>query len=191
MTDSPHPTDTHDAASPRETILTTRRVFGGQLVQLDVETVRLPDGTTTTREIVMHPGAVAMVPLLPDGRVVLVRQYRSAVKRALLEIPAGTLEPGEDPAAAAARELQEEIGYRPGKLERLGREYTAPGYTTELIHLFLATDLVPGALAQDADEYIETVTLPLAEALAQVDSGAIDDGKTMIGLLWVARRQGL
>jgi ADP-ribose pyrophosphatase len=173
-----------------EKILSSEPVYLGKLVKLYVDTVQLPDGTQSTREIVRHPGAVAMVPLLASGEVVLVRQFRGAADRVLLEIPAGTLEPGEEPLAAAGRELQEEAGFRPGKLERLGGEYTAPGYTSEFIHLFLATDLVPSRLAQDADEFLEAVTLPLGEALRQVESGEIQDGKTIIGLLLAARRLG-
>lgn len=179
----------------QETILASEPIYRGKLVHLYRDTVRLPDGAQAEREIIHHPGAVAMVPLLPgapgDPQVVLVRQFRAAVQRPLLEIPAGTLEPGEDPLEAAARELQEEIRYRPGKLERLGGEYTAPGYTTELIHLFLATDLQPAALTGDADEFIEVVALPLSAALEQIARGEIQDGKTLIGLLLTARRLGL
>jgi ADP-ribose pyrophosphatase len=173
-----------------EKILSSEPVYLGKLVNLYVDTVQLPDGNRAMREIIKHPGAVAMVPLLASGQVVLVRQFRGAADRVLLEIPAGTLEPGEDPLAAAGRELQEEAGYRPGKLERLGGEYTAPGYTSEFIHLFLATELEPSRLAQDADEFLEVVTLPLDEALRQVENGEIQDGKTIIGLLLVARRLG-
>ena len=173
-----------------EKVLQTEPAYEGHLVKLYVDTVQLPDGGQSKREIVRHPGAVAMVPLLDDGRVVLVRQYRHAAGKVLVEIPAGTLEPGEDPLRAAERELQEETGYKPGSLERLGHEYAAPGYTTELIHLFLATELVPSALDQDADEFIEVVTLPFEEAVAQVMRGEIEDSKTMLALLLVARRLG-
>ncbi len=175
----------------QERTLASEPAYLGRLVKVYVETVRLPDGESVVREIVRHPGAVAMVPLLPGGDVLLVRQYRHAAGDLLLEIPAGTLEPDEDPERAAARELQEEIGYSPGKLERLASEYTAPGYTTELIHVYLATELVESRLAGDADEFLEVVRLPLAEALRQVERGALPDGKTMIGLLLAARRMGL
>lgn len=170
-----------------EKILLSEPIYEGKLVRLYKETVELPDGQQAYREIVRHPGAVAMVPLLPEGDVLLVRQYRAAVQKILLEIPAGTLEPGEDLLDAAARELREEIGYRPGKLVRLGAEYTAPGYTSELIHLFLATDLAPARLEADADEFLEVVRLPLAAALRQVIQGDIPDGKTQIALLLAAR----
>ncbi len=173
-----------------EKTLTSSAVFQGKLVKLHVDTVLLPDGSQAQREIVQHPGAVAMVPLLPSGEVVLVRQYRHAARKALLEIPAGTLEPDEDPRIAAERELQEEIGYKPGTLVALGGEYTAPGYTTEFIHLYLATDLVESHLPQDADESIEVVTLPFDEALRRARHGEIPDGKTRLGLLLAAFHLG-
>lgn len=173
-----------------ETLLDTQPAYLGKLVKLYVDTVRLPDGEQAIREIVRHPGAVAMVPLLDGNRVVMVKQFRHAAGRVMLEIPAGTLEPGEDPLAAAARELQEETGYKPGALEPLGSEHTAPGYTTELIHLFLATDLEESRLDQDDDEFIETVILPFDAALESVMAGEITDGKTMLGLLLTARRLG-
>ncbi|MBN1967377.1 MAG: NUDIX hydrolase [Anaerolineae bacterium] len=173
-----------------EKLLSSEPVYLGKLVKLYVETVELPNGQTAIREIVRHPGAVAMVPLLDNGDVVLVRQYRVAARRLVLEIPAGTLEPGEDPEIAARRELQEEVGYWPGKLERLGGEFTAPGYTSEYIHLYLATGLEPSRLDEDDDEFLETVQLPFDEALRRVENGEIEDGKTMIALLRVARRLG-
>jgi ADP-ribose pyrophosphatase len=173
-----------------ERVIHSEPAFLGRLVKLYVETVELPNGQQAVREIIRHPGAVAMVPLLPGGEVVLVQQFRHAAGKIMLEIPAGTLEPGEEPFAAAARELQEEVGYKPGQLERLGGEFTAPGYTSELIHLFLATDLEVSRLAQDTDEFLEPVILPFDEALGRVERGEIQDGKTIIGLLWVARRLG-
>ncbi len=173
-----------------ETTLETRTIYEGRLVRLYRLTVRLPNGETSVREIVRHPGAVAMVPLTPDGAIILVRQFRLASGQIMLEIPAGTLQPGEDPARAAQRELQEEIGFRPGRLTPLGGEFTAPGYTSEFIHLFLAEDLEPAPLAVDDDEFLETVVLPLDEALRRVETGAIQDGKTIAALLLAARRLG-
>lgn len=173
-----------------ETVLETETIYEGRLVRLYRATVRLPNGETSIREIVRHPGAVAMVPLTPQGEVILVQQFRLPSGQIMLEIPAGTLKPGEDPLPAAQRELQEEIGLRPGRLTPLGGEFTAPGYTSEFIHLFLAEDLEPAPLAVDDDEFLETVTLPLDEALQRVESGAIQDGKTITALLLVARRLG-
>ena len=165
-------------------------VFAGNVIRVEVEQVLLPNGQTARHEIVRHPGAVAMVPLTPDDEVILVQQFRLAANRIMLEIPAGTLNPDEDPQVAAGRELQEEIGLKPGRLIPLGGEYTAPGYTSEFIHLFLAEDLAPAPLAVDDDEFLETVTLPLNEALRRVETGAIQDGKTIAALLLAARRLG-
>lgn len=173
-----------------ETLLSSEPIYLGKLVKLYKEMIELPDGQQALREIIKHPGAVAMVPLLDGDRVVLVRQYRTAARKITLELPAGTLEPGEDPEPAAIRELQEEVGYKPGSLERLGSEYTAPGYTSELIHIYLATDLTPSRLDGDEDEFIDTVILPFDEAMAMIERGEIDDGKTLIGLLWTARKLG-
>lgn len=174
-----------------ERVTATQEIYDGKLIGLRVETVTLPNGETARREIVQHPGAVAMVPLLDDGRVVLVRQFRLAANRITLEIPAGTLDGDEDPQAAAARELQEEIGFRPGTLERLGGHFTAPGYTTEYIHMFLATDLESARLNLDADEFLEIETLALDVALRRVEAGEFEDSKTILGLLLAARRLGI
>lgn len=174
-----------------ETVVHTRQVYAGRVVKLEVSEVRLPDGSTGVREVVRHQGAVAVVPLFDNRDVLLVYQYRIGAGAALFEIPAGLLEAGEQPEACAARELQEEVGYRPIVLTRLGGYYTAPGYTTEYIHLFLAAGLVPSELASDPDEFIEVVRMPLARALEMVDAGEIIDGKTQIGLLCTARRLGV
>ncbi len=174
-----------------EKVVTTTIAYEGDLVDLHVLTIKLPDGALTRREVVQHPGAVAIVPLVRRGDewdVLMVQQFRTAANRPMLEIPAGTLEPGEAPDPAAARELQEEIGKKPGKLIRLGGEYTAPGYTTEFIHLYMATDLTESRLTGDADEFIEVVQVPLAEAVRRVITGEIQDGKTMIGVLLAARQ---
>lgn len=158
----------------------------GRIISLRSDQVRLQNGLTVERLVVDHPGAVAVVPVLPDGRIVLVRQWRYAVGGPLLELPAGGLEPGEDPAEAAERELQEEIGYKPGRLEKLATFYTAPGFTNELMHLYLADGLTPSRLPGDEDEDIEVVTLTLAEALA--DPEAQRDAKTLVALGVLAQR---
>lgn len=168
-----------------------KRIYDGKIVHLAVFNIQLPDGSTAERELIEHRGAVAVVALTTNQQVILVRQYRVGAGRALYEIPAGLLEPDESPEACAARELREEIGYRPGSLEALGGLYTAPGYTTEYIHLFLAQDLIHAPLAQDHDEFIEVVQMPLREAIHQIEKGEIADSKTVIGLLKVARRFGL
>lgn len=175
----------------KETILDQQEIYSGRVVHLSVLNVRLPNGKQAKRELIKHPGAVAIVALDEAQNVLLVRQYRLAADRMLLEIPAGTLNRAEDPLVCAERELQEEAGYFPGKLESLGGIFVAPGYTTEFIHLFLATQLRESRLDMDDDEFIEVSRVPLTEALAMVDGGEIIDGKSISGLLKAARRLGL
>jgi len=171
-----------------ETIVNSKRLYTGKILTLDVNEVELPDGQRSMREVIQHVGAVAVVALDPAGQVLLVRQFRSAARRVETEIPAGIRNPSESPAECAIRELQEETGYRPGKLEPLGGLYTAPGYTTEYIHLFLASELTESRLPGDADEFIELEHVPLQEVLARIDRGEIEDAKTVIGLLRLSRR---
>jgi len=140
-------------------------------------------GRRVTRDIVDHPGAVAIVPLLGDGRIVFVRQFRYAAGRELLEIPAGTLEPGERPDACAARELREETGYTAGIIKKLLSCYTAPGYSNEVIHIYVATDLTEGKQATEEDEEIRVQTYGFDEALKMIEEGDIMDAKTVAGVL--------
>jgi ADP-ribose pyrophosphatase len=174
----------------QEKITHEERVYDGRVVHLAVLDVTLPNGESAKRELVRHPGAVAIVPLIGED-VLLVRQFRIAAGQVMLEIPAGTLDEGEEPLVCAERELQEETGYRPGTLEKLGGIYVAPGYTTEFIHLFVARDLSESRLDMDEDEFIELVRVPLREALDMLDTGEIIDGKSAAGLLMVARRLGV
>ncbi|MCC6445121.1 MAG: NUDIX hydrolase [Armatimonadetes bacterium] len=166
-----------------EKVLQSERIYEGRVVSLRVDTVELPDGNRSSREIVEHRGAVAIVPILPDGKVVLVRQFRLAAGQSLLEIPAGTLDPGESPEACAARELEEEIGYRLGQLEKVSISFLAPGYSSELLHCYLATGLEPVPNRLDADEFLEPVPIPLDEAIAMIGRQEIKDAKTLYGLL--------
>lgn len=163
--------------------LTSELIYDGRVVHLYIDTVQLPNGHSAKREIVRHPGAVAIVPLDASRNVILVSQYRHAAGRVLLEIPAGTLNPGEDPDLCAARELQEEIGQKPGSLKKLGGIYLAPGYSTEYIHLYLATDLVESRLNMDADEFIEVSRLPMPEVIRRIQSGEIADAKTISAIM--------
>lgn len=167
----------------REEIIESEIAFQGRLLTLRVDTVRLPDGHISTREVVVHPGAVAMVPLLDADHILLVRQWRNAAGRALLEIPAGTLHPGEDPKACAERELMEEVGYRPQLLTPLYATYLAPGYSSERLHVYLAEELVPEQLAQDEDERVEVVCLSWQEIDDLLLRGEFADSKTLAGLL--------
>lgn len=176
---------------PPERIIDSQSIYQGRIVQFRVDTVALPDGSITTREIIETPGAVAIVPLTDDGQVRMVRQYRSASGEFLLELPAGTLEPGELPEQAAPRELAEETGDQAAHWQRLTGFYTVPGICDEYIHLFLATGLTPGQTNHEVDEFIEVVTLPLDETLTMVQRGEIRDAKTIIGLLMVAHMKRL
>lgn len=164
-------------------LLSSATVYEGRLFDVELDELQMPNGVVARREIIRHPGAVCMVPIDQDGRIVLVTQYRHAAGRRLLELPAGTLEPGEEPATTVVRELQEEIGMRPGKVEALGGFFVAPGYTTEYIWLYVCSDLSPAPLDGDDDEDIEVETRTPAEALAAVDSGEICDAKSVIGIL--------
>jgi ADP-ribose pyrophosphatase len=168
-------------AIPR--LISSEIVYEGRVFTINRDRLEMPDGVVATRETIRHPGAVCMLPLDHDGNILLVTQYRHAVGRRLLELPAGTLEPGEEPLSAVARELQEEVGMRPGKIEPLGGFYVAPGYTSEYIHLFRCTELTASKLKADDDEDIEVETLSPAAALAAVQSGDICDAKSVVGIL--------
>lgn len=174
-----------------EKTVRSRRAFTGDLIRVRVDEVELSDARPARREVVEHPGAVAIVPILGADQVVLVRQFRYATGRELLEIPAGTLASGESPRACAIRELAEETGYRPGRLRHLADLYLAPGYSTELIRLYRAEDLRPARAETDHDEIVEVVTLPLEKALGLVRAGRIRDAKTVCGLLLSPERSGL
>ncbi len=166
----------------RERPVESRIVHEGKLLTVRVETVELPNGARFGREIVAHPGAVVMVPVDDAGNIVLVRQYRRAADREILELPAGTLESGEDPRDAVARELAEEIGRAAGRIERLGSFYAAPGYSDELLHCFLCRDLREAAGEPEADEAIEVVPTPIEEVERLIAAGAFEDAKTLAGL---------
>jgi len=173
-----------------ERTVESRRPFVGRLLHLRVDEVELDDGRRTTREVVEHPGAVAM--LAWDGeRLALVRQWRHAAGRALLEVPAGTVDPGEEAATTATRELAEETELQAGSWERGPAFFTAPGFCTEYLTVYLATDLHPAdESAHPDDEDLEVVRMTLAEALGAVDRGEIEDAKSIVAILWLARRLG-
>ena len=154
------------------------------------EIAEFPDGRRVSLDIVRHPGAAAVVPFLDEEHVLLIRQHRHAAGGSILEVPAGKLDDGEAPERCAARELEEEAGRRAGRLEKLGWIYTTPGFTDEVIHLFAAFELSPVPLRHEADELIELVPLPLAEALELVWSGEIPDAKSALALLHAARKVG-
>jgi ADP-ribose diphosphatase len=168
-----------------------RRVYSGRVVRLDVDTVRFPDGSTGELEVVRHPGAAAVVPCAsePTGAdpvILMLRQFRYAAGGSLWEIPAGTLAPGETPEACARRELLEEAGVAAERIEPLTSIWTTPGFTDEVIHLFLATGLTTGTAAREPDEFIEVVPRPLSGVLAGIRDGEIRDAKSIVAILYIA-----
>lgn len=147
--------------------------------------LKTPDGRETTYDIIEHHGSVAIVPIDADGNMLFVRQYRHAAGRDVLELPAGTLEPNEDPQVCAAREIREETGFAAGKLEKIGEFYLAPGYSTEFMHVFLATELTYDPLEADADEFLSVEKIPIAEAIQRSERGEIPDAKSLAALFLV------
>jgi ADP-ribose pyrophosphatase len=178
-----------------ERVVESRLVHHGRYLDVRVDTIRRADGSTGTRDVVRHPGAVAVLALDPEGRLLLVRQWRIPAARAMLEIPAGTLDVHdgvtEDPDGAARRELEEETGSRAASWRRLASFWTAPGFATELMHLYLATGLegIHGddRLVPDEDERLELSRVTIDEALEMVEVGAIADAKSILGILWLDR----
>ena len=164
-------------------LLDSEMIFKGRAFAIRRDNLRTPDGSTTKFDIVEHHGSVVILPVDNDGNLLLVRQYRHAAADDLLELPAGTLEPDEEPALCAAREVREETGMGAGQLKELGKFYLAPGYSTELMTVFLATDLRIDPLDPDADEFLEVEKIPLAEVLSMAEAGQMPDAKTLAALL--------
>lgn len=193
-----HPGDPGDPGDPlAERLISSETLHRGRFLEFRVDTVERAGGRRAQRDVAVHPGAVAIVAVDPEGRVLLVRQYRHPAGRSLLEIPAGTLDRDpasgatEDPDTAARRELEEETGHRAGRWERLTDFWTAPGFATERIFLYLATDLAaagPDRRTPDDDESLELVRLPWQEAVAAAARGDIRDAKSLIGITWLERR---
>ena len=169
----------------REEPLTSESVFRGKLLDVRRDTVKLPGGATATREYIMHPGASMIVPLLPDGQVVLVRQYRYPMHRAFVEFPAGKIDAGEAPLATAQRELLEETGYRARKWTELTTIHNAIAYANERIILFLAEYLERGEQKLDENEFLEIFTAPLDDLMTWIAKGEVTDVKTVIGAFFV------
>jgi len=171
-------------------VLKSETAFTGRAFSIRLDTVEYAPGKTHRMEIVEHSGAVTMVPVDEKGHVWFIRQYRHSVGETILELPAGTLHTSEDPAVGAQRELQEEIGMQAARLEHISTFFLAPGYSTEKMYAYLATELSPAPLPQDADEQIEVVKLSVAEAMAAVDRGEVRDAKSLAALLAAGRRLG-
>ena len=169
-----------------EKLLASKRIYEGRLVNLRQDAVLLSSGRETVREVVEHPNCVAIVAIDSEDNVVMVRQFRKPVEGVLLEIPAGVIEPGEEPQECALRELEEETGYMAGKMERIGGFYSSPGYSTEFLYLFLATDLQKGSTHPDEDEIIEVVSIPWEQIPGLIAKGEVCDAKSIVGLFTVA-----
>ncbi len=172
-------------------VLSSEVVFEGKIFDVQIDKVRLANDHETRIDLVIHSGAVTLIPIGENGSIWFVRQYRHATGGHLLELPAGTLEPGEDPASTAARESREEIGMAPGQLDHLGGFYLAPGYSNEYMHVFLATDLQPDALAPDPDELIEIEKLTPQEVRTQIADGGFQDAKTLACLQLAEAMHGI
>lgn len=172
---------------PRQ-LLESEKIFKGAVFDVERDSLREENGIEIIREVVRHPGGAGALPLFDDGRVALVKQYRHPARRELLEIPAGRIEYGETPEMCAAREMEQETGFRAGRIEKLAEFYTTPGFCEEKLHVYLATDLAPSSQALDHDELVEVVYLPFAEAARMAESGGIEDSKTIIALLLAMNR---
>ena len=170
-------------------VLETRRVYDGRVLALDVDQVEEPGGVRAAREVVRQRGSVACLPVHDDGRVVLVRQYRHAVSAYVWELPAGRLDPPESPEAGARRELEEEVGLRAGRLEKLLEFWTTPGFCDEAMHLYRATELQSVPARPEADERIEILTTSFAEARRMIERGDVREGKTLVALLLEGERR--
>lgn len=169
-----------------EETVQTETIYDGKVIRVQVDDVRLPNGKQAKREIVRHSGAVAVIAVTEDDRLVLVEQFRKPLDRAILEIPAGKLEPGEEPAACARRELQEETGYRVSQLKHEASFYTSPGFADELIHIYRAEGLEAGDAQPDEDEFVEKCYVTKEEALEKLASGDIYDAKTVFAVYaWI------
>jgi len=172
--------------------ISSRRIHTGKIISLDTDTVRFPDGSVGELDMIRHPGASAIVPFLTDAtgddpQLLLIRQYRYAADQFLYEIPAGRLDPGEEPRDCAARELREETGCTARRIDFLFTMFTTPGFTDERIHLFMATGLERGEAAREADEFMTMETVTLSRALRLIQEGEIKDAKTALGILIAAR----
>lgn len=164
-----------------EITLETKPIFQGRVISLQVDTVKLPNGELSTREIVKHPGAVAVLAIV-DGKMLVVEQYRKPMEKSQVEIPAGKLDANEDPVEAARRELIEETGYTAGALKHVASFYTSPGFADEILHLYVAEDLVQGEMKLDEDEFLDCEAITLDEALQYIKENRISDAKTIMAV---------
>lgn len=168
-----------------EKIINSEILFEGSFLKMDRLTVILPDGKEATRDVVRHPGAVAVVAMVDDENIIVVEQFRAALNKTLIEIPAGKLEKGEDPLECAKRELEEETGFIPGEIEYLGKIATGPGFTDEIIYIYKASDLVKGTKGGDEDEFIDIKTISLENLKKMIRDGEIIDAKTISSIAYL------
>ncbi|MDS9470772.1 NUDIX hydrolase [Sporosarcina pasteurii] len=173
--------------SYEEKTIATNSIYEGKIISLQVDDVELPDGNHAKRELVKHPGAVALIPITDEGKIIVVKQYRKAIERAIVEIPAGRIEPNEDPKLTAIRELEEETGYGTHDITYLQSFATSPGFADEIIHLYVAKDLykIEDPAEGDEDEFIERLEVSIEEAEKMVATGEIYDAKTAFAILYV------
>ena len=169
----------------KETPKSSEKIFSGRLIDLYFDHIELPNGKSSTREWIKHPGAVCIIPILPNGNLCLIRQYRYGPRAEFIEIPAGKLDIGEDPLVCAKRELEEEIGYIAGKLTFLTNIHPAIGFSNEKMWVYLAEDLILSKQSLDQDEFLELYPIPLKKAIDLIYEGKITDVKTVIGILWL------
>ncbi|MCT1903287.1 NUDIX hydrolase [Oceanobacillus sojae] len=170
-----------------EKTITTKKIFEGNIIDVQLDEVKLPNGETAKRELVYHPGAVAVIPITSDNKIVLVEQYRKPLERTLIEIPAGKLEENENPLTAAVRELEEETGYTTTNLSQVTSFYTSPGFANELVYVYITNDLIKmeNPPAGDDDEFVEIMEVTLEEAKKLVEEGRIQDAKTNYAVLYL------
>lgn len=166
-----------------EKTMKCERVYEGRIINVRVDTVELPNKKYSKREIVEHPGAVGIIPVTQDKKIILVKQFRKPVEEVLLEIPAGKIEAKEDPYRCALRELEEETGFATNNVKKLSEFYTTPGFSNEVMHIYLAENLKEGTVNLDEDENIEIITLSIEEILDKIKTGEIKDAKTIVGIL--------
>ena len=166
----------------REIKISSQEIFQGKIINLRIDTVQLPNGKEATREVVEHPGAVAVVAINETNEIVLIRQYRAAIDEVIIEIPAGKLELGEDPLICAKRELEEETGYQAGQWEKVFTFYTTPGFSDEKMYLYLAKDIKILEQSLDEDEFVEIFYMPISQAISDCRNGQIKDAKTILGI---------
>jgi ADP-ribose pyrophosphatase len=174
----------------QEEVLSSRRIYEGRILNLRVDTVRTADGRRSTREIVEHEDCIGVIPVDADDNILLVKQFRLAAGKELLETPAGGIDPGESPETAVIREMREETGLWPGKVERLTGFYLSPGFSSEYMHLFLATDFRPDPLTAEDTAGIELIRVPAAQIPDLITAGKIEDAKSIAGLLMYLARRG-